>query len=388
MTDRPPRFHDLDALRATAMSLGILLHSIVQFVPYRPFDGPSDDVLTTFVEWIHGFRLPLFFLLSGYFTALLIVRRGLARTMGQRVVRIGVPFAIAVLTVIPLLEWVATQVYTWIIREGRFRPIPGDAPEDTGLAHLWFLWFLIIFIAVTGLVVLVARGVLRLFPKLAVLARARTALIVILAITPIVTEATTPTDEFGPPTDNSWTPSVGILTYYLAFYAIGALLYGRTSADGEPAIYRFRRWWIALLVLGPAVFYPLAVMTTTVPVVSATAQVGFAWAMTVGLIGAFRPLGTRPRFWVRFGSDASYWLYVIHLPVVFALQGVFAFTDWPGAVEALLITVLTVASMGIVYAVAVRYTPLGWLLNGRRSLHDDLQALRPSARRAIPADRG
>ena len=27
------RFHDLDALRAVAMSLGILFHSIIQFVP-------------------------------------------------------------------------------------------------------------------------------------------------------------------------------------------------------------------------------------------------------------------------------------------------------------------------------------------------------------------
>jgi len=33
MSEKLVRFHDLDALRAVAMSLGIVLHSIVQFVP-------------------------------------------------------------------------------------------------------------------------------------------------------------------------------------------------------------------------------------------------------------------------------------------------------------------------------------------------------------------
>ena len=125
--------------------------------------------------------------------------------------------------------------------------------------------------------------------------------------------------------------------------------------------------------------YPIAVWTYSIPLLSAVAQVGYAWAMTFGLIGAFYPLRSRERFWVRLASDASYWLYLVHLPVVIALQGVFTFADWPAAVEALLITLLTVLSTMVSYLLAVRYTPIGWLLNGRRSLRDDVRALRGDA---------
>ncbi len=379
MSDRPQRLHDLDALRATAMSLGIVLHAIFQFVPYRPVGNSADEVLGATVELIHGFRLPLFFLLSGYFMAMLVARRGLARTVGQRALRIGVPFGIAVLTIIPLLDWTGTKVYTWIITEGRFdfsRAVEDSGNDEIDLAHLWFLWFLLIYVALFAILVLIARGVRSVWPRLVLPRWLGTVAILVLFASPVITEATTAIEEFGPPTENSWTPGIGILTYYLAFYFFGALLYGRSSTDAGPAISRPGRRWPILLGVGIGGFYPIGVGVTSIPVISAIAQVAYAWVMAFGLIGLFRMAFAKERFWVRYASDSSYWLYVVHLPVVFALQGVFTFTDWPGVVEAALITVLTVSSMLIVYAVAVRYTPLGWLLNGRRTLRDDARALR------------
>jgi len=380
MSDKLMRFHDLDALRAVAMSLGIVFHSIVQFVPYRPAGDSADNVMGDIIDLLHGFRLPLFFLLSGYFMAVLIARRGLARTVGQRALRIGVPFGIAVVTIIPLLEWVGTKVYTWIIREGRFdfAAVADTTGEngDIGLAHLWFLWFLLIFIAIAAVLVLMARAIRRVSPRLELPGWLGTVTIAALIVVPVITEATARSEEFGPPTDNSWTPGIGILAYYLAFYGVGALLYGRTSGDGEPAIYRLRRWWPVLLVVGAGALYPVGAVMTSTPVVGALAEVAYAWIMAFGLMGLFKAVFAKERFWVRYASDSSYWLYIVHLPVVFALQGVFAFTDWPGAIEAALIFAITVSSMLIVYAVAVRYTPLGWLLNGKRTLSNDRRAVR------------
>lgn len=361
------------------MSLGIVLHSMVQFVPYRPVGDSTDTVMAVIIELVHGFRMPLFFLLSGYFLAMLIARRGLTRTVGQRALRIGVPFGIAVVTIIPLLDWVGTKVYTWIIAEGRFdfsRVSDAGESSEIGLAHLWFLWFLLIYVAVVAVLVLVARALRRVWPRLVAPAWLRTAAIVVLVVVPVITQVPTAVEEFGPPTDNSWTPGIGLLLYYLAFYGVGALLYGRPSTVAGPAIYRLRRWWPLLLVVGVGALYPLGLNASSTPVVSAAAQVAYAWTMTFGLIGLFKSVFAQERFWVRYASDSSYWLYIVHLPVVFALQGVFTFTDWPGAVEAALITALTVSSMLIVYAVAVRYTTLGWLLNGRRTFRNDMRALR------------
>ena len=99
------RFHDLDALRAFAMLLGIVLHGALSFFPVPTSIWPAQDlhqpeinvptVLAAPLESaglkvsadyspyefilhaIHGFRLPLFFLVSGFFTAMLWRNRGL-----------------------------------------------------------------------------------------------------------------------------------------------------------------------------------------------------------------------------------------------------------------------------------------------------------------------
>ena len=58
---------------------------------------------------IHGFRMPVFFLLSGFFTALLWQRRGLRQLAIQRLKRIGLPLAIGAFTVIPI----TTFAFLW-----------------------------------------------------------------------------------------------------------------------------------------------------------------------------------------------------------------------------------------------------------------------------------
>ena len=42
--------------------------------------------------------------------------------------------------------------------------------------------------------------------------------------------------------------------------------------------------------------------------------------MCFGSMGLFRWIAARERFWVRYLSDASYWLYLTHLPLVIAAQ--------------------------------------------------------------------
>ena len=70
---------DLDALRSFAMLLGIALHASLSFFafPWPVHDTQRSDLLPLFLVAVHGFRMPLFFLLSGYFTMLVYRRRGL-----------------------------------------------------------------------------------------------------------------------------------------------------------------------------------------------------------------------------------------------------------------------------------------------------------------------
>ena len=67
------RRHDLDALRAFAMLLGIGLHAGLAYapIPWIAMNRETSPALGAFVEITHGFRLPLFFLMSGFFSAML-----------------------------------------------------------------------------------------------------------------------------------------------------------------------------------------------------------------------------------------------------------------------------------------------------------------------------
>ena len=69
---------------------------------------------------------------------------------------------------------------------------------------------------------------------------------------------------------------------------------------------------------------------------------------------------------VRYVSDASYWMYIVHLPVVMALQTAFMLADLHWAIKFLLIIALSSAFLLITYHYCVRPTWIGFLLNGRR----------------------
>ena len=108
-----PRRHDLDALRAVAMLLGIVLHASLAYVPGIPWpvqDSQQTRWLGLLFLVIHGFRMPLFFLVSGYFTAMLWQRRGPMAMLQHRFKRVFVPLVLSFCTLLPLFDWVTTRV--------------------------------------------------------------------------------------------------------------------------------------------------------------------------------------------------------------------------------------------------------------------------------------
>ena len=70
---------------------------------------------------------------------------------------------------------------------------------------------------------------------------------------------------------------------------------------------------------------------------------------------------------MRYLSDASYWLYMCHLPLVVA--GQFLTATWSVSVHLkfLLIVTAVVALLLGVYQLGVRYTRIGTTLNGPRT---------------------
>ena len=97
------------------MLLGIGLHASLGFLPISwyvqdssaTWDGPFDEFLWA----VHGFRMPVFFLLSGFFTAMLWRRRGLRALLNHRLRRVLLPLVIGLVTIVPLINWVGEWAY-------------------------------------------------------------------------------------------------------------------------------------------------------------------------------------------------------------------------------------------------------------------------------------
>ncbi len=133
MTAPPPvpvaRRHDLDALRAGAMLLGIIYHLALSFAEGFPWliqDSRQGQGYTLFQYASHGFRMPLFFVLSGFFTAMLWRKRGLKALLKHRFRRIFLPMLLGIVTIIPLVmaAFVAGSIYISVF--------PAVAKSETG----------------------------------------------------------------------------------------------------------------------------------------------------------------------------------------------------------------------------------------------------------------
>jgi hypothetical protein len=103
------RRYDLDALRAVAMLLGIVLHAALSFFPsfWVVTDSRQNPAFGTMVSAIHGFRMPLFFVMSGFFSAMLIHRRGRGALVKHRFCRVFLPLLLGMVTVVPAIHLVS-----------------------------------------------------------------------------------------------------------------------------------------------------------------------------------------------------------------------------------------------------------------------------------------
>ena len=106
------RRHDLDALRASAMLLGIFYHAALSFA--LGFSWMVQDVIQSkglfvFQAWVHGFRMQLFMLASGFFTAMLWRQKGLKAMLRHRCRRVLFPCLLGLVTVVPAT--IAAMIY-------------------------------------------------------------------------------------------------------------------------------------------------------------------------------------------------------------------------------------------------------------------------------------
>src|SRR3954469_12900457 len=92
----PARPSDFDALRAGAMLLGIVLHASLSFFPsyWMVTDRRQRAGFGVLLSAIHGFRMPRFCIMSGFFSAMLLHKRGRGVLVKHRFHRVFLPLLV------------------------------------------------------------------------------------------------------------------------------------------------------------------------------------------------------------------------------------------------------------------------------------------------------
>ena len=227
----------------------------------------------------------------------------------------------------------------------------------SSLAHLWFLWYLILM---TAVFIACARFGLRF-------RHPAWWLLVPASILPqyLMREGMIGADE-----SPDLIPIPHVFGYYLVFYLFGAFVYQKRI--------EVRRWWSAGLVPAILVIMPAGYLlldpeslglapSNAIKGTAAAIGVVYTWLACFGWLGLFRWIASKQRYWIRYVSDASYWLYLGHLPLVLGAQALAV--SWPVSVH-LKFALICVAVTGILlatYRFGVRYTLVGRVLNGPRA---------------------
>lgn len=236
--------------------------------------------------------------------------------------------------------------------------------------HLWFLWDLCWLACGLAVVTLVVR----LLPWRRVPSILVDTPLCLVALIPLTALTQSWQANFGPDTSAALIPAPHVLAHYAVFFGFGALMYSVTGACDRLG----RLWWAYLPIAAVACY--LALRLAHDPLAFAdhgldaeagarlafVLQAVFVWTVSFGLIGLARLVLSRPSERVRYVSDSSYWLYVVHLPVIVAGQFALAYVPWPPLVEFAMLTIVTTGVLLLSYHWFVRYTWIGRMLNGER----------------------
>jgi glucan biosynthesis protein C len=336
------RRHHLDAIRVSAILLLIPYHA----ARYLQKGRGEDRIVDAAVWFVHTWHMPLFFAISGFLAATGLRRSTAASQVRSRFRRLGVPLVIGMLTVVPLANFfVIEAAAVW----PRDQKIPAKRELTLGHVfnltpqHLWFIAYLLVI----SLLAIGAWLAIQRYRKVGTLINRgfRTLMgswwgIPALASLSALILSTKAGWVAGGTMSDSLIPTPTLLTYFGFFFAFGWLLSGQddlAEALKRGAWLRFAAGGL-IAILAFALFYNSADFTGNVGTAGILAEdrqvrllglfaVGIVcWLMLFGIWGILARYVRSESRPLRYLAEASFWIYLVHIPFLVALQSSLAET--------------------------------------------------------------
>lgn len=385
-----PRLDHLDSVRSFALLLGIAFHTALSFMPifigWAVMDISTSDQIPSFILVAHSFRMPLFFLIAGYFSHMTLHKKGIKPFVQSRLIRVGIPLLIAWIVLKPLL------ISGWIMGAQSMR---GDVNITNALTagfanlgefpqgfligtHLWFLYYLLLVsISVIALRFLVSlhaptKSLLTRFADRVVGLMSRSSWMILLLAIPTAL-ALWFMQHWGLDTpDKSLIPHIPLFCIYGGCFLVGWLFERDTSTLDSFIEISLAKLVLCVVSIIGAIYLSGFQSTFSHPnysLLKASFMLSYAlmmWTLISLSIGFSKKWLSRPNKLVRYIADASYWLYLVHLPIVIYLQIAFAELPLHWSIKLISIFVMTIGISLVIYDLLVRSTFIGATLNGKR----------------------
>lgn len=370
------RIHALDSLRAIMMLLGLVIHSAITYgvIDYSAWSIKDPNSTGIFMDYtvamIHSFRMPIFFVVAGFFGAMLFFERSPVKMLKNRIDRILYPFIVFLIILSAMILFAAS--YTQEVFAG------GSNPFDLAVApfmnlqswippstfHLWFLYYLFLITIASYLLALVFNRLPKFTSQVTnmlnqILERPILKVIVFSLLTIVLLFVM---DGTWVKTSTEWTPDSGTFVFYFFFYAAGWILFKSKHLLNTFMKYDWIYFILGLSLKTIGFFYADNFGFEMTIVLNSF----IVWLLIFGITGLFIRYGSKHSNLMRYNSDSSYWIYLMHLPLTFLLPAFIV--DWhiPALAKFLLVLFLTSVICLVTYHYFVRNTFIGKFLNGRK----------------------
>jgi hypothetical protein len=349
----------LDRAR-TFLTLVVLLHHAV--IPYTYF-GHTDpaswigfDVVVLATD---SFFMAMFFFLSGLFTWPGIARKAPSVFLRDRLLRLGLPFAIAALTVIPLAYYAIALRHDPDLTFAAFwwkTVTVGPWPSGP----IWFVWVLLAFDLTASLLYRVSahlvdpgnRISLRGFEQPAVFWLLLAAVSVIVYVPALLYFGGSKWFEFGPFS----VQASRILLYFAYFFigvSVGAANFDRGILSAEGQLPKSRWTWVIVTLIPYCLMWAMIYIKREVlgnpdpqphwyQAIYGTFFVLFSASILLAILAFFlHQKSPGPNLLDRMQADA-YGIFLVHYPIALWIQYALYDYSWPAIVKAAVGFVLTV----------------------------------------------
>ncbi|WP_196885783.1 acyltransferase family protein [Aureivirga sp. CE67] len=370
------RIHGLDSLRAIMMFLGLVIHVSLTYVPEKPSYWFIKDPISyniffdALAKWIHIFRMPIFFIISGFFSALLFYERNPKKMFFNRINRIVFPFIAGLFLIIPIYKF-SVSLSTAIFSGEEHSLQIALKNFNTGTlfpletVHLWFLYYLAYISFIFWFIAKITKKYSyrnSIFHKSFdfILKNNFLGIILFSFISFFALR------NMGTSTANasfSLVPNYKLFTFYVLYFSYGWFLFRSKNLLKIYIPYTWTNISIGTIFFTFNLYFNLF---SNFELIYAQITYSIAiWFYNFGFMGLFLKYFNFKSSKMRYMSDASYWVYLVHLPIVIYLPSLILELEISAFSKFAIIMFLSFGICMLSYHYLVRSTFIGKFLNGR-----------------------